>query len=368
LTIFLRRLIRVSLQSSFLLLLLAAAPARAQTQEPPAAPVDVAESGGSEVVPLRIGPVTISGSGFLEGIRTFGDDHNDALDTFRIRRARIGAAGSFTPKVGWNITGELTSQPALRNAFVLIRFTDQFQVRVGQATPPDGIERRTSVLVLELTDRSRVSSRLAYGLDSGVTVMNGEPYKGWLTYAVSAINGTGFNTADNNDSKDVVGRLEITPPMAKGLSLVASAGTGEEKEGKRTLSGFGVQYDVPSFKFLIEERHGEFEGQPASDGVLAFAVYRFRPKQARPHFLRAEIAARYAVLHDPSGARGSNRPDEDNPDAPVLIFLPSTTRELQAGGNIYVNRNVRLMLNAIAPLDDRTTPDMTMIGRVQFVF
>ena len=41
---------------------------------------------------------------------------------------------------------------------------------------------------------------------------------------------------------------------------------------------------------------------------------------------------------------------------------------MQAGGNYYINRNIRIMLNAIAPLDDRTTPDMTIIARIQFAF
>ena len=87
-------------------------------------------------MPLRIGPVTLSGSAWIESLAVAENGRDDVTGMFRVRRARIGLAGNVAPRVGWSITGEFTSQPALRNAFLLFRLADQLNVRVGQATPP----------------------------------------------------------------------------------------------------------------------------------------------------------------------------------------------------------------------------------------
>ena len=343
----------------------------AQGQQPadsqqPAGPVDQAESGGAEVGPLRIGPVTLSGSAWIES-QFNGDDSED--DPFRLRRARIGLAGNLTPKVGWNVTGEFRSQPALRNAFLLFRFAEQFNVRVGQATPPTGLERGTSPLVIELIDRSRLTNDLTYGLDDGVTVSNARPFRRWISYAFSVVNGVGFNRADNNDGKDVAGRLEITPPGVRGLTLNVSGGTGEQPNGRRTRNGVGVEYDVAQFKVLVEGLRQEVERLPVSDGIVMIGVYRLRPRAVTPHFRMLEVAARFVVFNDPAAALGlmSSGPDEDGggssgPAGPI----PATTRDLQFGANYYVNRNVRFMVNALVPLDARSGHQW--LSRLQVVF
>jgi len=48
--------------------------------------------------------------------------------------------------------------------------------------------------------------------------------------------------------------------------------------------------------------------------------------------------------------------------------VPATTKELQAGVNYYVNRNVRLMADLIAPTDERRTPSASFTTRLQIVF
>lgn len=319
--------------------------------------------------PLRIGPVTLSGSAWIESQMITGDERDLVADTFRIRRARIGLAGNLTPKVGWNISGEFTSEPALRNAFLIFRFTDQLNVRMGQATPPTGLERGTSPLVLELIDRSRLTTELTSGLDPGVTVLNAQPYRGWVSYAFSVYNGTGFNRADNNDAKDAAGKLEITPPAAAGLSVVLSGATGKQPAGRRTRSGLGVEYDVAAYKLAAEALRQTTSGRAARDGVFVMAVYRIRPADVTPHFRMLEFAARYVVFNDPpaAGSGPEATPDEDGGgDAGPAGPVPATTRDLQAGVTYYVNRNVRAMFNALVPVDER--PGTTVLTRLQVVF
>jgi hypothetical protein len=90
-----------------------------------------------------------------------------------------------------------------------------------------------------------------------------------------------------------------------------------------------------------------------------------------PHFRMAEFAARLMLMHDPSAAREERAevPDEDGGGlSRPASAVPATIRELQVGGNYYVNRNVRLMGNVIVPLDQRTTPSSTLVARLQFAF
>ena len=340
--------------------------ASAQTPQAPAPPVDPAEAGGAGVDPIRIGPITLSGSAWLEGFKVNGDDDDQALDTMRVRRARVGLAGSLAPRIGWNISGEFTAEPILRNAFVLLRLHDLLHIRAGQATPPSGLERGTSPLALELIDRSRVTTQLTSGLDPSVTVMSDEPYRGWVSYAVSVANGSGFNRADNNDAKDLVGRVEITPPNLAGVSVVASGSSGEQPEGRRTRAGLGAQYNVARFKLAAEAMQQRQAWTDDAQGFYALAVYRVRPRTATPHFRMVELAARYVVMDDPASARGGSEVIDEDGGAPAPAAVPATTRELQAGGNYYVNRNLRVMLNAIQPFDER--PGTTALARVQIVF
>src|SRR5690242_7175160 len=103
----------MSLSAVVVLVALAVCPplAHAQTVPPPdsGGPVDTAEAGGSGIVPIRIGPATLSGSAWLEEYSVEGDTRDPAADTFRIRRARVGLSGNLAPRVGWNISGELTA-------------------------------------------------------------------------------------------------------------------------------------------------------------------------------------------------------------------------------------------------------------------
>lgn len=319
-------------------------------------------------MPLRIGPVTLSGSAWIESVTIGEKGQDEEAGLFRVRRARIGLAGNIAPRIGWNITGEFTSQPALRNAFLLFRLAPQLNVRAGQATPPSGLERSMSPLTIELIDRSRLTSQLTPGLDSGVTLLNPDPYRGWLSYAFSVFNGTGFNRTDDNDAKDIAAKLEITPPPLPGMSVVVSGSAGEQPGGRRTHSGLGVGYDVPALKLAVEGLRETNEGAALRDGVVVIGVFRIRPQTATPHFRMLELAARYVVFHDPG--TGDAAPDEDGGGGSTAApgSVPATAKELQAGVNYYVNRNVRLMGDVIVPTDERATPSSTIVTRLQIVF
>jgi len=205
-------------------------------------------------------------------------------------------AGNVAPRIGWSIGGELSGSPALRVAFVLFRISPHLNVRVGQATPPSGLERSTNPLTAELIERSRLTLQLTNGLDMGMTVMSGAPIKRWVGYAVSVVNGTGFNRTDDNRAKDVVARLRVTPPAIPGLIVNVSGATGEQLVGTRKRATVGAQYDGRTVKIGIEGIRQTIDADPPSRGVVLFGAWRLRPAVPTPHFRMLEFGARFFFL------------------------------------------------------------------------
>jgi len=247
----------------------------------------------------------------------------------------------------------------MRDAFMTIRFSPQLNLRFGQFYPVFGLERLTSTSRLEVIDRTRMTDRITYERNPGVAILNLQPWRGWITYAFGAWNGPGQNQPDNNDAKDLVGRVAVAPPMVRGLAIGVNGASGEQPDGRRTRTGVDVLIDRPSFKIAVEGLRERYDAVPRRHGYYVLAVYRYHPPIATPHFRMLELAARYANFHDPTFARDAT---------PAQSFIPRATDEIQFGANYYVNRNVRFQANVIVPVDDRDVPQSTVIGRLQAIF
>ncbi len=335
-----------------LVLALLACSSPAPAQDAPAPPPSL------DPPPLRVGPLTVAGFVQADASKVFGDDLGEAEDTFRLRRARIGISGDFAPKIGWALSAELSGSPHVRDAYMTVRFAPQFQVRVGQFYPQYSLERMTSSSRLEVIDRTRMTEAITYERNPGVMVLNDDPYLGWITYAIGVFNGTGMNRTDENDAKDVIGRLVITPPGLDGLSIGLSGGAGEQADGDRERAGAYVNFDRGPVRAAVERLRETYAGVER-EGFYVLGAYRIRPAAATPHFRMAELVARFLQYDDPGAAREAT---------PAASFYPLRTREIQFGGNYHVNRGIRFMVNAIVPMDDRDVPAATLISRLQVLF
>lgn len=311
--------------------------------------------------PLRIGPVTLAGYLQVDGLTVAGDDLEENNDTFRIRRMRVGLSGDLAPRVGWTFSLEASGPSShLRDAYITLRFSPAANLRIGQFYQPFMLDRLTSTSRTEVIDRAFFTDRIALTRDPGVMVYNAQPFFGWLSYSLDVSNGTGMNVTDNNDAKDVTGRVVAVPKELAGLSIGVNASSGEQPEGTRSRSGIDVSMDKRDFKFVLEGVRERSDGTgPDRDGFYFLGVYRFHPKQITPHFRMAELALRFTALDDPAAARAAT---------PTRSFISATTRELQFGGNYYVNRNVRFLANIIVPVDERDAPGSTLISRMQIMF
>jgi hypothetical protein len=346
--------------------LLSATPRAALAQNAP--PVDQAEGGAADSE-LRIGTSVVSGSAWIDGHLRTGLLGREDRGTLRGRRGRFGISGAVTSWVGYSLSAELSAQPELRNAFVVFRITGQTSVRVGQANPISALERGTSPMSLELIDRSAVTSTLTGPSDIGVSIFSTEPYRKWLGYALNVTNGSGFNRADNNRSKDLSGRIAISPLVTPGLLVVVSGARGDQPGGLRTRAGLGLDYRRGAWHLLVEVLRQRRDNLPVSDGYVAMVAYRHRPQAPRRGLTQVEYAARVWVLNDRATAAGvpSTLVNDDGGDVGTGEGL-ITTREFQGGVNVYLTTDVRLMGNVVVPFDDRPhgSPRVLMRWQIQF--
>ncbi len=334
-------------------LVLAGAPAAAQDAPPTPPPTDPP--------PIRIGSTTILGYVQLDGLFATDDQTGEFTDTFRIRRARVGMTGDLGSLVSYTFNVDMLSTPILRDAFAVVKLAPQVQVKIGQYYVPFGLERLTSTQRLEVIDRSMVSDRIGYTIrDLGVTVLNPKPWRGWLSYQAGVFNGAGQNTRDNNDAKDVIGRVVLTAPWLRGVALGLNGAHGRQPAFDRNRAGGDVTLERGAWKIVAEAARESLEQPGASRwGYYVLGAWRHRPRTPSPTFQALELAIRLATLDDPTGVRAA---------APGRTAIPRRVHELQGGANYYVNRNVRLSFNTLAPLDDRTSPGPTLLSRLQIAF
>ena len=168
--------------------------------------------------------------------RTYGDDDEArGIDTFLLRRARpIFEATTFRifdfrimPDFGNGTT-------VLQDAYVDARFSRRFNLRVGKAKAPFGHERLTSATDLIFIERA-LPTALAPNRDVGLYAYG--DLTAWLAYQAGVVNGVidgGSIDVDATDSKDVVGRVVVSPfrgtkqARLQSLSVAVAAGSGRE--------------------------------------------------------------------------------------------------------------------------------------------
>jgi hypothetical protein len=323
----------------------------------PAAAQDVAPP------PVSVGKVTISG--FIHADAVFagrdttpaggtGSDEGEASDSFSVPRARLGVSGAITSKITWYLQGEFANVTSdarvLRDAYLQFTATPQLAIRYGQMVAPFSLERLTTYTKLELIDRSVIAS-MAPSRDIGLMVFNVQPWRGWVTYGAAIINGTGQNRADDNNAKDVVGRVATKVPRLAHLTAGVNAQTGEQAQGGRRRLGADLNYEAPQYRFAVERvsQRRDYATRVDAAGFTVIGAYKHHAPQPTPHYAGYELAARYVDVND---------------DAETL-----TSHQLQAGGTYFVTPTLRVQSNVILPIgDDQPHHTARWWSRLQFNF
>ena len=129
-------------------------------------------------------------------------------DTFDLRRAYLGAKGTFNKYYDWEVTADFaqTTASQLDVAYVNLKWWQQAQFQFGQFKMPYSLEERTSSRFIDFQERSFVNnSSLTPGKERGFMI-HGTPITG-VNYAVAVSAGAGKNTNDTDnrvDSNDII--------------------------------------------------------------------------------------------------------------------------------------------------------------------
>ena len=240
-------------------------------------------------------------SGFVQGMyqANLNKDFELSSNTFRMRRVRLSVSGNLSKTVSYKIQGDFSRSPMLVDAFVKYQPCREFGIQVGQFKTPFTIESPINPVNLEIFDYGESVQKLvgysdvcgvgALGRDLGVMAtgsffpVEGEDgYKySIVDYSVGVFNGNGANALDNNNRKDLVGRLEVHPGL-KDLTLSGSYYYGKySKEDNvnctRNRWAAGAQYNDGRLVLRGEYLNGTtgyFNGTVDDNGDL-IELYQF---------------------------------------------------------------------------------------------
>jgi len=180
-------------------------------------------------------------SGFVQGMYQANLDEEGTLidNTLRMRRVRLSVDGTLFKGLTYKIQGDFSRSPMLVDAFVKYKVADAFAIQLGQFKTPFSLESPINPVNLEIFDYGEAIQGLvgykdvcgvgSLGRDLGIMATGSLfPVKGEegikyhvVNYALGVFNGNGANQLDNNNRKDIVGRLEVHPGL-KYLTLSGS--------------------------------------------------------------------------------------------------------------------------------------------------
>ena len=206
-------------------------------------------------------------SGFVQGMyqANLSEDGELIDNTLRMRRVRMSIDGTLAKGLTYKIQGDFSRSPMLVDAFLKYKACDAFAIQIGQFKTPFSIESPINPVNLEIFDYGESVQKLvgysdvcgvgSLGRDLGIMATgNFVPVKGEegieyhvINYSLGVFNGNGANQLDNNNRKDIVGRLEVHPGL-KDLTLSGSYYYGhyykdEGNNGARNRWAAGVQYN-----------------------------------------------------------------------------------------------------------------------------
>jgi hypothetical protein len=133
---------------------------------------------------------------------------------FLFKAARLKGSLKINDKISAMVYLDGTRQPSVLEANVEYAFAPIAVARLGQFQVPFGYESQNANFDNEAIDRSQVVSALwnngataGYLRDAGIMVMGQRKF---FSYKVACVNGSGLNTADNNNRKDIVGSSRVS--------------------------------------------------------------------------------------------------------------------------------------------------------------
>ncbi len=212
--------------------------------------------------PLVTAAKSLTLSGYAQVLGVVWDP---GVNTFSLRRARIGLSGDILKNLKFKILVDVMKSPALLDALVEFEPSKILNVRVGQFLVPFSLESVTPTRDLDMINRAAVVDTLVPGRDNGSSGRDiGTALYGSYAifeYTVGLFNGSGINKTDTNSHKDWSGRLVVHP--FKFLSLGGSLYLGKQDSTpgaplvRRDREGLEAALILKAFSLKSEYIHAQ---------------------------------------------------------------------------------------------------------------
>lgn len=260
-------------------------------------------------------------SGYAQ-IRYQQFDQKGSYNGFDIYHARFNVRGNVTPKWDYRVQYEFAGKgaPKLIDAYGEYKFKSYLNFTAGQFYIPLSLENIITDEYLESVYRSQVVNALANrsndvmgdnsGRDIGVQI-KGSFFKlnkiYLIEYKLGVFNGAGINvTADNNNYKDVGGRIVLHP--LKGVDIGGSIYNGMAYYGTKPAShihnreGCDLNINHWNVNFRAEYLHGMDSSAVKRSGYYVQGSYYFMKR-------KFDVLLKYDT-YDPNLAKTNNYEDD----------------------------------------------------------
>ena len=356
-----------------------------------------------------------------------GDSDRPATNTFLLRRARPILEATVGRIFDFRLMADFGSgATTIQDGYLDARFSPKASFRAGKFKPPVGLERLQSATDLAFVERA-LPTNLVPNRDIGLQIWGGF-FDGAIAYQTGVFNGVADGASsdlDGNDTKEFAARL-FTQPFKKtaswaqgfGLGIAASQGDNDGTLNSTGLPVFRTAGQQTFFSFLS---NGQAAGTVLAGGdhnrlspqgwfyLGRFGVMAERVRSTQEVVLGASTAtiaatawqatASFFVTDDTAGykAVAPKRPFDATPHGPGSIELVAragaltvdeqafptfadptrsarSAREVGAGVNWYLTRNVKFMLDAVqttfrgGAADGDREDEKVLFSRVQISF
>jgi phosphate-selective porin len=230
-----------------------------------------------------------------------GFQQSTVNNTFLLHRARLDVKGDIGDNWSYEVYTEFSGvNPKLLDAYTAYKVADYLKFTVGQFKVPFSTESLFSDSQLEFIDRSQVVNALAGRSSDVIGNQNGRDIGAQVSgsfvkidkrflfdYSLGVFNGAGYDvTTDNNNHKDVAGRLAINP--IENLSIGANFYNGQANytltgakaatNNTRDREGIDARYVVGPLSVQAEYITGK-DDTVKRDGWYLQASYFVLPKK-----------------------------------------------------------------------------------------
>jgi phosphate-selective porin len=270
---------------------------------------------------------------------------------------------------GWDFEVEIDAADrngkVLRNAFIEYNeFKPWVRMRFGQQKPYYSEEFWTSSSVIDTPDRAKAVTSLSAERDIGLNLL-GEAADGRVKYGIGIFNGSGINSLENNDGKDVAGRVTLVPfkglgALVDNLQIGAGAWTGPRPDGDAERYAGILVYKLGKLKVQGEyllQNIGAYDSAD-EDGVVAPVA----GKKGDGWYTLAtyDITIKNDFMVQPVVKYESYDPDTNE----------SNNKETAAtvGATVFFNKYCKLMLDYMFKDDDSKVANNMGIAQLQVKF